>query len=85
MTDFPYPLVVYGPSGEPRDVFSAEDEAARAQQGYRRHWHMGGTYGLPVVPAPVETDAPPPVVPDADEAPVLPPPVKRGRPSKLKE
>jgi hypothetical protein len=58
-----YPLVVYGPQGEPHDVVDAADEAAWTAKGYRRHWHMGGTYGLPempVTPDPVVPDAPPP-------------------------
>jgi hypothetical protein len=50
-----YPLVVYGPQGEPRDVVDAADEAAWTARGYRRHWHMGGTYGLPEVPVTVLT------------------------------
>lgn len=88
-----YPLVVYGPQGEPRDVFSADEEAVKAALGYRRHWHMGGTYGLPLVPpdepTPSEDASAPPVSPPAvvaDEAPLIPAPApiprKRGRPRK---
>lgn len=82
MASTQYPLVVYGPSGDPRDVHSSVEEAEWAAKGYRRHWHMGGTFGRPasastpsisVAETPVSATAPAVVV----EVPKTP-----GRPKK---
>lgn len=72
-----YPLVVYGPQGEPRDVVDAADEAAWTAKGYRRHWHMGGTYGLPDVPVtPIPSTAPDPPLSSARRPKKITPPAR---------
>jgi len=69
MGETAYPLVVYGPSGEPCDVHSAKEEDQKTAEGYTRHWHMGGRFGLT----------------DREGAPMVVPPKKSvGRPRKVR-